>query len=183
MTSNFTPLTAAAFCFGGVLILYQLVQYVAVYLRRRAFKRSRGCQPPKYYPHKDPILGLDLFFTNIKLVKSGDFLTSVRQRFARMEAWTYTQLLVGNTIINTTEPENIKAILATQFKEFTLPKIRLDALVPVFGHGIFTTDGKQWVRILHFQIVTVCRQDRCPEERFVLSGSISRVRRCSRASV
>lgn len=48
-----------------------------------------------------------------------------------------TQLLV------TTDPANIKAILATQFKDFSLG-LRCEALCPSLGHGIFTLDGSSW---------------------------------------
>jgi cytochrome P450 len=47
-------------------------------------------------------------------------------------------------LIQTCEPENIKAILATQFKDFDLPTTRKAAFEPIFGHGIFTTDGPEW---------------------------------------
>jgi cytochrome P450 len=61
-----------------------------------------------------------------------------------MKRNTFSQLLMGKRVINTSEPENIKALLATQFKDFGMPTMRNNALAPVFGHGIFTTDGKEW---------------------------------------
>jgi cytochrome P450 len=51
---------------------------------------------------------------------------------------------MAEEIINTAEPENIKALLATQFKDFSLTPRRKEYLQPVFGHGIFTTDGAEW---------------------------------------
>jgi hypothetical protein len=42
----------------------------------------------------------------------------------------------------TIDPENIKTILATKFEDFNLSAIHVDAMMPIFGHGIFTTDGK-----------------------------------------
>lgn len=141
---SFSPSTLAALCFGGIIVVYQLVQYAVQAKRRSAFRRNKGCKPLPSYPHKDPILGLDLFFLNVKLVTSGHFLPQIRKRFQSMQRHTFSQLLMGSRIINTTEPENIKALLATQFKDFSMPAIRKNALQPVFGHGIFTTDGKEW---------------------------------------
>jgi len=132
---------AAAATFGAIFIFYQLVKYVIQYQRRSAIIRNKGCKPLRSYPHKDPILGLDLFFLNVGLVKSGKFLPGVRERFEKIPGWTYSQLLLGTKLINTVEPENIKAILATQFKDFGMPSTRTDAVVPVFGHGIFTEDS------------------------------------------
>jgi hypothetical protein len=131
----------AAATFGAIFTLYQLVQYAIQYQRRRAIIRNKGCKPLRSYPHKDPILGLDLFFLNVGLTKSGKFLPGIRARFEKIPGWTYSQLLLGMRMISTVEPENIKAILATQFKDFGMPKTRTDAVVPVFGHGIFTEDG------------------------------------------
>lgn len=42
------------------------------------------------------------------------------------------------SFVNTIDPENVKALLATNFKDFGLG-IRLDAFGPLLGQGIFTT--------------------------------------------
>lgn len=44
----------------------------------------------------------------------------------------------------TIEPENVKTMLATNFKDWNLPDMRKDAFIPLFGRGIFTTDGAEW---------------------------------------
>lgn len=44
----------------------------------------------------------------------------------------------------TCEPENMKTILATSFKDFELGKLRHDNWGEVLGDGIFTVDGKEW---------------------------------------
>ena len=46
----------------------------------------------------------------------------------------------------TIEPENVKAVLATKFQDFSLGKMRRDVFMPIFGHGIFDTDGAAWER-------------------------------------
>lgn len=51
---------------------------------------------------------------------------------------------VGERVILTAEPENIKAILATQFKDYGKgEQFRLDWHA-FLGNGIFTTDGQLW---------------------------------------
>ncbi|EED18842.1 cytochrome P450, putative [Talaromyces stipitatus ATCC 10500] len=100
--------------------------------------------PCKTYPHKDPILGLDLFIENFRLLNKGGFLDKLSERYYRQNAWTYTQLLFREKVINTADPENIKAILATQFTDFQHSPRRKAAFYPTFGHGIFTTDGAEW---------------------------------------
>jgi cytochrome P450 len=49
-------------------------------------------------------------------------------------------------VISTIEPENVKTVLSTNFKDFALGPRRARAFVPVFGHGIFDTDGAAWER-------------------------------------
>jgi hypothetical protein len=43
---------------------------------------------------------------------------------------------IASRYIYTMDPENIKAILATQFKEFGLSKNRINTFAPLLGHGI-----------------------------------------------
>lgn len=46
--------------------------------------------------------------------------------------------------MGTIEPENIKTILATSFKDFDLGPIRHASFNPLLGDGIFTLDGAAW---------------------------------------
>jgi cytochrome P450 len=51
-----------------------------------------------------------------------------------------------NTVTATIEPENVKTVLSTKFEDFCLGNRRAKTLIPVFGHGIFDTDGPAWER-------------------------------------
>ena len=130
----------------GSYVIYSIVKRIALNRRRSLFQKAKGCKPIPSYPHKDPILGLDLFFENIKLLKHGGLLEKFKERYNTINGGvhTWTQSVLGRYIINTAEPENIKTILATNFKEFMLSPVRKEAMKPIFGHGIFTTDGKEW---------------------------------------
>jgi hypothetical protein len=57
---------------------------------------------------------------------------------------TWVQNLLGTDVIVTNEPENLKALLATQFTDFEIGPQRRGNFFPAFGNGIFTTDGKPW---------------------------------------
>jgi cytochrome P450 len=52
--------------------------------------------------------------------------------------------LLGLRCIFTMDPENIKAILATQFKDYGKGSRFHNDWAPFLGDSIFTTDGKQW---------------------------------------
>jgi len=47
----------------------------------------------------------------------------------------------GSTAIATCDPENLQAVLATQFDDFVEGQLRHQALAPVFGRSIFNSDG------------------------------------------
>ena len=56
---------------------------------------------------------------------------------------TFEHYLLGLCAIDTRDPENIEAILGSQFNEFSLGD-RPDNFRPLLGHGIFTRDGPAW---------------------------------------
>ena len=64
---------------------------------------------------------------------------------ARHEAGGYTfqaRMLTYN-VIHTSEPDNIKAILAKNFDDYCVG-FRMAALGPLLGEGIFTSDSRRW---------------------------------------
>jgi len=130
----------------GSYVIYSIIRRISLARRHALFQKAKGCKPIPHYPQKDPILGLDLFFQNLKFLKQGGILEEFKRRYNAINGGvnTWTQNILGTYTINTSEPENVKAILATNFKDFQLPPRRKAAMYPVFGHGIFTTDGKEW---------------------------------------
>ncbi|EGW34592.1 uncharacterized protein SPAPADRAFT_134963 [Spathaspora passalidarum NRRL Y-27907] len=56
---------------------------------------------------------------------------------------TFQFRIFGKPLISTKDPENIKAILATQFNDFSLGR-RHEIFQPLLGDGIFTLDGEGW---------------------------------------
>lgn len=56
---------------------------------------------------------------------------------------TYVTQFLDTDIVQTYEPANIQAMLATQFEDFGLG-YRLQSWSPLLGRGIFTTDGAEW---------------------------------------
>ncbi|KAI1970844.1 hypothetical protein LOZ51_006302 [Ophidiomyces ophidiicola] len=130
---------AAGVCF----LLYKVYIYLTLGAVERRFIKEHGCRPAPAYPHKEPVLGLDFAIISAKNAKSKSFLQTVQNRF-RMNGNTYTFNFMGKRAFTTCEPENIKAILATKFQDFALTPLRKKAFQPLFGKGIFTTDGGEW---------------------------------------
>ncbi|KAL4777370.1 cytochrome P450 [Aspergillus nidulans var. acristatus] len=58
---------------------------------------------------------------------------------------TMSAVLLGKCYVSTSDPENIKAVLATKLADFDLGE-RNAAFTPLLGTGIFTQDGREWER-------------------------------------
>ncbi|KAF8538051.1 cytochrome P450 [Trichophaea hybrida] len=65
-------------------------------------------------------------------------------RFKQYKHYTIETEIVLQRFILTAEPENIKAILATQFLDYGKGRVFHDQWKEVLGDSIFTTDGKEW---------------------------------------
>lgn len=128
---------------AGLVLVYFVYTRVSLYIARRKFKLENGCKPITHkYPHKDPILGIDLLMENIRNVKAKKLLELGYARFVNIGP-TFSLLLLGRPTVATIEPENVKTILSLRFKDFRLGQ-RMETLGPLLGRGIFTTDGDFW---------------------------------------
>lgn len=67
-----------------------------------------------------------------------------KERFAKLGANTYKFNALGRAVVTTTEPENLKSILAKDFKNWSLGDDRKSSFTPFLGVGIFTSDGRDW---------------------------------------
>jgi cytochrome P450 len=136
----FAAITAFSF------LIYYIISSVFLYFSRREFKALHGCQPAqRRYPLKDPIFGLDLVIDTIKNAKKHRHLEGTWLRYENTGT-TFTSRLPGCQTVFTIDPENVKTVLATKFQDYILSTIRTEAMIPIFGHGIFTTDGQLWKR-------------------------------------
>lgn len=71
-------------------------------------------------------------------------------RFEGMKSYTYRVFNPFNSsMINTAEPANIQAILASKFHDFDLGPNRHKGFHAMFGDGIFTADGDAWAHFRH----------------------------------
>lgn len=91
----------------------------------------------------DNLLGFRFLYETINEGKKGNFQEFIRLKMNRMNLRTASFKLAGKDIIITHDPENIKAILATQFNDFVLGSRRKSFHITL-GDGIFTLDGAGW---------------------------------------
>ncbi|KAI5954376.1 hypothetical protein KGF54_002151 [Candida jiufengensis] len=127
----------------GVLIISTSLYFGGLYIKREIFRRKHGCKEPQVYPDGG-FLGIKLGYDLQHYKKTGeliDFPLKLFKKYGNKE--TFSAYLFGVRVVVTTEPENLKAILATQFNDFSLGT-RHAHFAPLLGDGIFTLDGNGW---------------------------------------
>lgn len=128
-----------------ILAIVHVHGTLRTYTARRSLMRKHNCKPPKKYPHKEPILGLDLVYTIIQNAKRGKFMDTLLQLHQTYGRTIQTTSL-GTVTINTIEPKILSEVFATKSDNFGVTLIRDPPAKPLVGKGIFTTDGAEWVR-------------------------------------
>ena len=131
-----------AACAGAVA--FYIGTIVLSWYRLRHLSYVHGCEPPRQFPQPENVLGFTLFKADAAAAEEKRILSTALQRFKELgNTWSGTNL--GQYFVTTVEPENIKAILTTQFTHFGLGQ-RVKSFGPLIGRGIFTTDGQEWER-------------------------------------
>ena len=111
-------------------------------LRSRRFLREYGTKPPVKLIDIAPPQGGSYYRETMQALAEHRYLELMRARH-EVGGYTFQSQTLGCRVINTSEPENIKTILATNFEHYSLG-FRLAASGPFLGKGIFTSDSKEW---------------------------------------
>jgi hypothetical protein len=135
-------------CCTAVLV-FVLVRLLTTKLSRWLAKRSAirryGCREPRRYPHKDPILGWDLFSNMKHAMQEHSFIEAQKELFDTYGP-TFKVRSMGRTIIKSADPEVSKAVHAVSSRNFGLQPMRYEGPNSFFGNGILVTDGEHWKR-------------------------------------
>ncbi|KAK0734105.1 cytochrome P450 [Lasiosphaeria miniovina] len=108
------------------------------------FKLSRGPgQRAPSIPSRLPF-GISIVAETIRMAKQHRNIDFWRGVFSSTDAWTAECRIIGQRMVFTADPENIKAILATQFADYGKGAPFHAKWKDFLGDGIFTTDGEQW---------------------------------------
>src|ERR1700712_1392967 len=92
-------------------------------------------------------LGIGFFWEAIRTWRNNtclEFWEEIFEKNGCTANGSYTAevaVMDGYRMILTADPENIKAMLATQFREWGKGKMLSDAFMPFLGNGILSTDG------------------------------------------
>lgn len=128
-------------------VVYYATGQFTVRARRQRMIKERGCKPvednPEFNSWKDSLFGWTQLVANNKAHKQHKLLELWKSRFLR-HGNTFHFKIGFDDMYFTTEPDNVKTMLATNFNDWNLPDRRKATFAPLFGAGIFTTDGAAW---------------------------------------
>lgn len=141
------------FILAGLAASWMVVAYILYFIlsslirSRRIMKLSKlwNCEDPPAWKTKYPF-GIDYLLRARDADKKKLFPAELIQRTHDIGANTYSVTIFGVKMYFTADQENIKAMLALQFKDFDLGPQRRGNFWPLLGSGIFTLDGTGWER-------------------------------------
>lgn len=129
-------------------ILYYVHWQLTVGASRRRLIKENGCKPIASHPGLNnfphSLFGWSLFRTQRRVYNARKFLEATRNRFIDNNSRTLSLQILHMKFVMTIEPENLKAMMATNFKDFNLADTRKASFTPLLGRGIFTSDGPAW---------------------------------------
>ncbi|KAL7910137.1 cytochrome P450 [Trichoderma velutinum] len=106
--------------------------------------RVNGCKLASVYPHRDPILGLDILRISVKALKEYKLLELWDQLLNTYNG-TYWFSSTGKWMLITSEPENFKALLSTRFEDWPMKSLRQQVSILTLGpYAIFAVNGPEW---------------------------------------
>lgn len=121
-----------------VILLITRYLYTSAQSSLRA--KSLGCEPGVYGPSGP--FGIGFFMTVAKAAREGTRI-QLHDSLYKIYGNTFKQTIPTNEVLFTIEPENVKAILTSQFNDFGLGH-RAKTFWPLLGDGIFNADGHLW---------------------------------------
>ena len=131
------------FCF--LLFAFPFVYWkISIFREKRAIARLGSFAPQ----HRNGLpLGIDIVIKGINHARSDtaiEFWDWLMGLIPNKHSQTVEFHIAGRRTIYTADPENIKAILATQFTDYGKGKPFHDVWQDFLGDSIFTTDGEAW---------------------------------------
>ncbi|KAI0197527.1 putative N-alkane-inducible cytochrome P450 [Astrocystis sublimbata] len=119
-------------------IIRKSIRYLAI----SRFKRKHQCLPARRVPQVERLIGLRAYL-DLKRERKERISLQETTRRAHQYGRTTTGTVLGTRFLSTCDPANVKALLATNFGDFSVGP-RLPVLGPLLGRGVFTLDDVPW---------------------------------------
>ena len=126
---------------------------------------NNGCLAGNKYNHNDPYSGIGLISLVVRAYQSRSVL-QLWQEFSHKYGHTFTFWILGNRAFVTSEPENVRTILASSFEVFDHGPSRRYGYEPLLGDGIFAADGAKWTEARDLLRPSFAKSRICDVEMF-----------------
>ncbi|GAB1200008.1 hypothetical protein APSETT444_009368 [Aspergillus pseudonomiae] len=136
--------------FAALAVVLRLLWSIVTSFRHAQNARKWHCGAIPTYP--GDILGINTLKEVLRAYKEKLIPMLSARRVETMTAregryvTTFRFRQMGRESVFTSDPKNMQAILATQFKDFELGNARRNTMHPLLGPGIFSADGEAWSR-------------------------------------
>jgi cytochrome P450 len=128
-----------------IALVYWTYQSLRGHQTRKRFERELGCKPMRRAPQKDPFFALDIFVRLGKAAHERKYLQTIQRLFLEI-APTFGVSLMGDDMLFTNEPENVRTMLVSKFKSFDHGERIRQNSHQFMGVGVVIADGKAWER-------------------------------------
>lgn len=128
---------------GILLISFSLLRWSLLFFRRYKYIRDHDCQPPPALPQKDPIFGLDVVLHFFRIGKQNRRMKNIEANI-NIYGKTYSSRVLGRTVIQTIDVQNIQTVFATNSESYEIGNTRGMSMEPLIGRGIFCSEGQRW---------------------------------------
>lgn len=125
---------------GVLLVVFILLRFARHVYRDSHTGREIGCRNPPATRYT--IFPFQMIYSGVKSLRNNQLVENLCTLHDR-NGKTFKNVSELRDMIATVEPQNIKALLATQFSDFGLGT-RHRCFYPFLGDGIFTLDGAGW---------------------------------------
>ncbi|RPA80792.1 CYP52A18 [Ascobolus immersus RN42] len=123
-------------------IFYSIITRLYTSHLRKQLAAKLGCQPA-FNSTPGILAAIKNSYECLLVFKEIRYNEWMEAKFTSTGLKTVQQTVFGHVSISTCDAENIKHVLSTRFEDFALGR-RNDHMVPLLGHGIFSTDGEVW---------------------------------------
>lgn len=130
----------------SIAIVYWVGRAILSHAHYERTRAQFGCPPMKQYPSWDKLLGLDYVYAMLKALKENRFLEFQTETYSARRSKAWTANFMGNRMVYTSEPANMKAMSTSHKDNFAVEPIRVanGAITPFTGRGVSSSDGAKW---------------------------------------
>nr|QNH68019.1 PfpB [Penicillium sp.] len=128
-------------------ILLWILKGLFQYQQYERTRKQLGCAPLSRYPGWDRILGTGYVRSMIRAMKENRFLEFQRETYDAFESKVWQANFMGNRMVYSSKPENMKAMSTSHRDSFAVEPIRVanGAITPFTGRGVSSSDGAKWL--------------------------------------